>query len=198
MRCEGRITEWNDERGFGYVVPVGGGTRVFVHISAFPRGAERPARGKAITYQPGQDAKGRPRAKRVHYQGDAAAPIEALSRLPRRSLALTGLAAVLLLGASGLMPWAWSGACLLLSLLSYLSYWLDKAAARKGARRTPENTLHLLDLLGGWPGGLLAQQQFRHKTAKGSYQWIFWLSVLANLLANAWLLHSGSAWSLLR
>jgi len=51
-------------------------------------------------------------------------------------------------------------ACVGLSLLSYLMYWLDKEAAQSGAQRTPESTLHLVDLLGGWPGALVAQQQF--------------------------------------
>ena len=43
--------------------------------------------------------------------------------------------------------------------------------------RTPESTLHLLELLGGWPGGLVAQQVFRHKTRKFSYQLTFWCIV---------------------
>ena len=40
----------------------------------------------------------------------------------------------------------------------------------------------------GWPGALMAQQVFRHKTRKGSYQFVFWLAVLANLGALGWLL----------
>jgi uncharacterized membrane protein YsdA (DUF1294 family) len=45
----------------------------------------------------------------------------------------------------------------------------DKRAARLGRRRTPERTLHLLELIGGWPGALLAMTVFHHKTRKASY-----------------------------
>ena len=62
--------------------------------------------------------------------------------------------------AIGILPIVVAIACVGLSLLSYLMYWLDKEAAQSGAQRTPESTLHLVDLLGGWPGALVAQQQF--------------------------------------
>jgi uncharacterized membrane protein YsdA (DUF1294 family) len=52
------------------------------------------------------------------------------------------------------------------SLIAFVAYALDKAAARAGRWRTQESTLHLLALIGGWPGALLAQRQFRHKTAR--------------------------------
>jgi len=45
-------------------------------------------------------------------------------------------------------------------------------------RRLCEGRLHLLELLGGWPGALLAQRRLRHKCSKGSYQFVFWLIVL--------------------
>ncbi len=42
--------------------------------------------------------------------------------------------------------------------------------------------LHLLELLGGWPGAFLAQQVFRHKTRKLSFQLVFWGIVLLHQL----------------
>lgn len=65
----------------------------------------------------------------------------------------------------------------IMSVLCYLSYFLDKRAAEKGLWRIPEKTLHSLELLGGWPGGLLAQRTLRHKNRKPSYQLVFWLIV---------------------
>lgn len=56
-------------------------------------------------------------------------------------------------------------------------YWYDKRQAKTGQWRTPENVLHGVELLGGWPGALLAQQVFRHKTRKVSFQVVFWLIV---------------------
>lgn len=60
------------------------------------------------------------------------------------------------------------------SPICFVAYGLDKRRARRGKRRIPEKTLHLLELCGGWPGGFAGQQAFRHKTRKISYQIVFW------------------------
>lgn len=101
-----------------------------------------------------------------------------------RALALPAFAALLLVtGAQGKLhpavPWLYGVA----SVLSLFAYALDKQAAQAGGRRTPERTLHALDLAGGWPGGLLAQQLLRHKTAKGAFIVGFWFTVIANATA---------------
>ena len=74
----------------------------------------------------------------------------------------------------------WAGAyAIVISALTYWVYARDKRRAENGEWRVPEARLHLLDLLGGWPGGFLAQRRLRHKCSKGSYQFVFWLIVLA-------------------
>ncbi len=75
-----------------------------------------------------------------------------------------------------LMPLA-VGAYLLMSIVTAIAYVRDKRAARTRRRRTPEARLHLLELLGGWPGAFLAQRLIRHKNAKASYQVAFWAIV---------------------
>ena len=67
----------------------------------------------------------------------------------------------------------------LLSALTYWAYAVDKRRAEEREWRVPEGRLHLLELLGGWPGAFLAQRRLRHKCSKGSYQAVFWLIVLA-------------------
>jgi uncharacterized membrane protein YsdA (DUF1294 family) len=68
----------------------------------------------------------------------------------------------------------------LASLACFAAYALDKAAARAREPRTPERTLLLLGLVGGWPGAVLAQQWLRHKSSKASFRGKFWITVLAN------------------
>jgi uncharacterized membrane protein YsdA (DUF1294 family) len=92
--------------------------------------------------------------------------------------------------AAGLLPRLVAYAYGLLSLLSFGYYFLDKRAATRGDWRAAESSLHLLDFLGGWPGGLIAQQLFRHKTVKGSFQAWFWVTVIANLALTTYLLQT--------
>lgn len=65
-----------------------------------------------------------------------------------------------------------------LSVASFVCMKSDKLKAANEEWRTPEATLHLLELLGGWPGSFIAQRVYRHKTSKKSYQATFWLIVL--------------------
>lgn len=95
------------------------------------------------------------------------------------------LAATFLLGL-GLAVWlhhapAWVlWLYLAMSAATFVAYALDKRAARTRGNRTPEATLHLMGLLGGWPGARLAQQVVHHKSAKASFQAMFWLSAVVN------------------
>jgi uncharacterized membrane protein YsdA (DUF1294 family) len=79
------------------------------------------------------------------------------------------------------------------SLVCFFAYAIDKSAARKGRRRTPERTLLLLGLACGWPGGLLAQQWLRHKSSRSSFLIKFWLTAACNTALLAALLYSQSA-----
>ncbi|WP_368045345.1 cold shock domain-containing protein [Gilvimarinus gilvus] len=45
MRNQGKVTNWNDKKGYGFVKPCGGGDQAFVHIKSFERGARRPLDG---------------------------------------------------------------------------------------------------------------------------------------------------------
>ena len=98
--------------------------------------------------------------------------------------ALVGLALV------GRVPIVVAGAYLLASVAAFAVYAADKSAARRGAWRTPEGTLHGLALIGGWPGALVAQRVLRHKSSKAAFQVVFWLTVVANCIALTWFLLS--------
>ena len=193
MRLAGRITDWNDEKGFGFVVPNGGGDRAFVHVNEFQRGSRRPGAGDLISYLPNTDQRGRVKAKQIRHAGQKIIQPRAPSRVPGAALGIGALALASALAVATVIPFALLIGIAGLSLLAYLIYWLDKSASQRSAQRTPESTLHLLSLAGGWPGALIAQQQFRHKTVKQPFQSVFWVTVVLNIAVLGWLTKSGVA-----
>ena len=71
-RLHGRITQWFDDRGYGFITAAGGTKQVFLHISALSARGVRPKPGDAVTFLLDRDAEGRLRAKAVQYAGAAA------------------------------------------------------------------------------------------------------------------------------
>ena len=92
------------------------------------------------------------------------------------ALPLGGALSLYVKGSSGMPLLAYVVA----SGLAFGAYGYDKRQAKAGEWRIPEKALHAIESLGGWPGALLAQQVFRHKTRKLSYQLWFWLIVAAH------------------
>lgn len=188
MNQKGVLTTWNDAKGFGFITPEGGGERVFAHIRSFA-GRGRPVSNRKVVYRVVRDDQGRPRAGGFQYAGAARIGANVAPGVWVAGTFVLGFFAIL----AGLLylhylPVSILAAYGVVSLLLFVMYWIDKRAAQRGAQRTAEKTLHIFELCCGWPGALLAQQIFRHKTRKGSYQFVFWLAVLANLGALGWLL----------
>ena len=74
------------------------------------------------------------------------------------------------------------------SSAAFAAYAWDKHAARNGRERVAERTLHLLALIGGWPGALLAQRTLRHKSRKQPFRALCLATILVNSLLLAGLL----------
>ncbi len=72
-------------------------------------------------------------------------------------------------------------AVLVMSVACFVAYGWDKRCAVNGGRRLPESTLQLLALFGGWPGAIVGQKHFRHKTKKLSFLVVFWAVVVVHL-----------------
>ena len=201
MRDQGRLVEWFDEKGYGFIQPNDDSKdRVFLHIKDFARQGPRPILGCALEYNVLVDAQGRYRAQQVSYlkasqtqksrtqkvslkkteQGQRWSPMQIAS-----VAYIVFLALLVLLGRlSGLV-------LLLISVMNAARYWFyaqDKEAAQNGQRRVPENTLHLLSFLGGWPAAWLAQQKLRHKTQKQPFRKIYFCTILFNILLILWLI----------
>ena len=193
MRVKGRIRDWNDLRGFGFVSPLKGGERVFVHVSALPIGSRRPAEGEFVSYTLGADERGRVCATRVtyalsHAKQPAVRTHARNAQLIAGCVATTFLGVVALLAIVGRLWWPVACVYIVTSIVAYSAYKHDKQAAQIGARRTNEWTLITLGLIGGWPGALVARHRFHHKTKKVTFRLGFWLSVGLNIAGLAWLI----------
>lgn len=198
MPQQGRLTEWNDERGFGFITPLDGGRAVFVHVSEFPRDKRRPQVLDLLAFSVSTDGRGRLRASDVRFLAPVSARQAEHHEAQDGSRGLCALLVsagfLMLVGALaifGALPSAVFVAYLLLSITAFVAYALDKSAAQQGSWRTSESTLHIIALAGGWPGALYAQQVLHHKTIKQSFRRVFWGTVAGNCLLLAIFLLSG-------
>jgi uncharacterized membrane protein YsdA (DUF1294 family)/cold shock CspA family protein len=189
MRPIGKITHWNEEKGYGFITPSSGADRVFVHIRAFKNRHLLPELNQVVLYSLSNDKQGRNCSVKV---------TRAIEKLPGKYKTNVKLFPVLL--AIGFMVFVgWSVLAynmprqvlylyLAVSVFTFLVYLKDKRAARIHRWRSKESTLLTLALFGGWPGALIAQQMLRHKTAKMNFQMVFWLTVVANFTVFGWLM----------
>lgn len=191
MRHQGKVSNWKDDQGFGFITPNGGGKQVFVHIKSFSNRQRRPVSNEIVTYELKTDVNGRLNAESVRFLGEQAqsATSSEHSKIPP---VLTAAFLAFLVGAvfADMLPFSILVLYVAASAITFGAYAFDKSAARNDQWRTKENTLHLFALVGGWPGALAAQRLLRHKSKKQSFQFAFWMTVVLNCGALGWLLTS--------
>ncbi len=210
MRFQGKLIEWNDAKGFGFVLPNAGGRKIFVHLSEFTsQTRQRPTAGDLLTFEMGLDQNQRSCAVKV-------APVVAPKQRQRAQarqdekgarefglraslwLAFVWTVIVIAYAARARISWSALAVWTAINLVTYIVYAADKGAAENGARRTPERILHLLALIGGWPAAALAQRVLRHKTSKAEFRLVFWIMVSMNCGAAVWLATKPDLLDLLR
>lgn len=176
----GRLIEWNSDLGYGWLQH--GDKRLFLHRRDYKGRALSV--GDEITFYLGEDLKGRVCAV------NAQATISTVSPSRRGSLmggvvSLFVLLLLLVLPLIAIQRYAAFqsanivGYFILISLITYFAYASDKRRAERSDWRISEAKLHLLEMMGGWPGAWLAQRYLRHKCSKRSYQITFLIIIFA-------------------
>lgn len=189
MRIDGTLKSWNDERGFGFIDPLLGGQEIFVHIKAFDGRSGRPQVGQRLTFEVEMSPEGKKRAKHVQAVQLTRAPSPQRNKAPAHWGAASYFAIPPFLILYVVVDFLWrvpnwvAGLYLGGSVVCFVVYAIDKLDAAAGRWRVSEETLIFLGLAGGWPGAIVAQQVFRHKSYKASFRSTFWGSVVLNVLA---------------
>tara|TARA_B100002049_G_scaffold223490_1_gene194068 strand:+ start:83 stop:694 length:612 start_codon:yes stop_codon:yes gene_type:complete len=191
MKCQGKLTSWNDEKGFGFVEQNATQKRAFVHISSFLRRSRRPVKGDLIIYEQVSDGSGKFKAKNVSLVADKALNVRKPAGPAKLGYWVVASFSVMLalLYLRGAIPSVFFFYYLAASCIAYIMYAFDKSAAKRDSRRTPESYLHVCSLLGGWPGAFVAQQTLRHKTQKAAFKTVYRVTVIVNLVVFVWFLN---------
>jgi len=73
------------------------------------------------------------------------------------------------------------------SIVTFFFYGFDKRRSKGLDERVPEDILHVLSLIGGFPGGWVGRAYFRHKTLHTSFLITLIISTVLHLGIAFWL-----------
>lgn len=189
MRYKGKLIKWNADKAFGFIQPNGGGAHIFIHKTALLNRKRAPQINDIITFSITKDKNGRHCASEATFSGEKLKEVKS-KKTGKLSiyLSLLFLAVITAFYFAGQFPQKLLLSYFCCSIITFLTYLFDKSKAQRGVWRIQESTLHLLSLLGGWPGAALAQQLLRHKSQKREFRRMFWFTVVANTGGLLWLL----------
>lgn len=192
---KGKLTKWNDKRGFGFIQSEERSQEIFLHISDLKDSTRRPQVGDTIYYHT-QTKDGKIRAYNAFILGAKNKPSlsskslkkatsNAKNKYPFPILEVLLLSILPLIGS---LHFVWTTANPIplilypvMSLLTSILYAEDKYRAKLGKWRISEKMLHICEFAGGWLGGFIAQRKLRHKSIKSSYQIVFWVIVTLHI-----------------
>lgn len=185
MKKKGKIHRWNTSRGMGFIRSPNTGYDIFFHIKDY-RGSALPREGETVWFDEVTTSHTKPRAIEVStVSGNADVHFHRPRRyIGRKSGARSFVLLLFLWGVLGVWGvWDYRlslwvvAAVLVVNLFTVLAYAREPHYARSGPWRIPETTLHLLSLLGGWPGAGLAQTILRYTSRKPSFATLYWGTV---------------------
>ncbi|MCL9780843.1 cold shock and DUF1294 domain-containing protein [Vibrio sp. S4M6] len=177
MAVTGIVTEWNENKGYGYISVNNQPIKIFFHISDFSGHSLRPQVSEHVIFSLTKDNSGNLRAV------DIKRPI-----VFNFSIALAIWFATMVVGSIYLLnyPIIVIDYLLLISGFTYVLYAFDKSLSSSDNWQVPELVFHVFTLAGGWPGAVLAQSFLRHRPLSLSYLPTFWFTVIANVTLFAW------------
>lgn len=76
---------------------------------------------------------------------------------------------------------------LVLNVVAFCLYGIDKAKAARGRWRIPETTLFVIAIIGGAVGALMAMSLFHHKTQKKAFRYVIPVVAILHVLLVAYL-----------
>lgn len=197
---EGIIKSWKTDKGFGFIQPNDKGKDIFIHIRDLKHSNYQPQPGDDICYKVVAEKYGKIRAYDAFIKGQEISQLyrekSFRKNQPQKQKTIwqyrLGMLVVLVIAT---IPFIFSAflikvehnfipffTYLLMSLSTFIIYAIDKTKAHKNEWRIPESTLHLCELLGGWPGALITQQVIRHKNKKLSFQITIWIIVMIHMV----------------
>lgn len=74
------------------------------------------------------------------------------------------------------------GVYFIMGIVSFFIYYQDKVKAQNNQWRISENTLHTIDVLGGWIGATFAHKLLNHKATKADFRVVFYITVALNII----------------
>lgn len=209
LKKNGTIVKWNDDKGYGFILPQNSKQHIFVHIKSFVNRSSRPSINQSVVYTISENKDGKQSAVNVTRVTDNLLgntnnnkkkkniSLKSISNnnsnyaIDYKSshkiniayiiFVLSFLGFLLYFSINGKLPLYTIVFYGIISIITYFSYSIDKSKAITKEYRTSEKSLHLLSLIGGWMGAIIAQQRFRHKNKKISFQIVFWMTVIFNV-----------------
>ncbi len=178
MSIQGTIAQWDQNKGYGYIAVENQDTQIRFHISDLANASQIPSVSEPVVFRLGADSNGMMRAIEIQR------PV-----VFNFSLAIAIWFCSALVGSVVLLDFPLV-ACmfyLAISTVTYTVYAFDKHAKLTGAWRVPEITFHVLNLMGGWIGALFAQSFMHHKYNDIGFKFLFWTTLVLNILFYCWL-----------
>lgn len=200
QKHHGTIANFDNERKFGFIQFDNKNRQIFFHVSRFKAG-RNPNIGEQVLFDIGQDKQGRPVAINIQEaqfvaqkQQERKQKQQAYKAYQERQEQKHGqlnllcgvsvvylliLAIVLLMSGLSLKL---LGVYFIMGIISFFMYYQDKIKAQNNEWRIPENTLHAIDVLGGWIGATFAHKLLNHKATKADFRVVFYITVALNII----------------